>query len=72
MSNQHAFSRIFIQFFSQAMVQWVRFGTSFLVGAFLVKRARLLQWLVFFSSDYNPHSDWSTFLTTETTKTTKA
>ena len=48
MSNQHAFSRIFIQFFSQAMVQWVRFGTSFLVGAFLVKRARLLQWLIFF------------------------
>ena len=25
----------------------------FLVGAFLVKSARLLQWLVFFSSDYN-------------------
>ena len=27
---------------------------------------------LFFSSDYNPHPDWSTFLTTETTKTTKA
>ena len=26
----------------------------------------------FFSSDYNPHPDWSSFLTTETTKTTKA
>ena len=25
----------------------------FLVGAFLGKSARLLQWLVFFSSDYN-------------------
>ena len=25
----------------------------FLIGAFLVKSARILQWLVFFSSDYN-------------------
>ena len=23
---------------------------------------------IFFSSDYNPHPDWSTFLTTQTTK----
>ena len=41
----------------------------FLVGAFLVKRARL-QWLVFFVR-LQSHSDWSTFLTIETTKTTK-
>ena len=46
------------------------YPTLFLVGAFLVKRARLLQWLVFFLflSDYTPHPDCSTFLTTETTK----
>ena len=48
---------------------WAGPGLLFLVGAFLVKRDRLLQWLVFifFSSDYNPHPDWSTFPTTETT-----
>ena len=47
----------------------------FLVGAFLVKSAQLLQWLVFFSFFFvrlQSHSDWSTFLTTETTKTIKA
>ena len=35
-----------------------------------LRRSRLV--FSFFSSDYNPHHDWSTFLTTETTKTTKA
>ena len=35
---------------------------SFLVGAFpLRKKARLLQWVVFFS--LQSHSEWSTFLT---------
>ena len=45
----------------------------FLVGAFLRKSARLLQWLVFFSFFFvrlQSHSDWATFLTIETTKTT--
>ena len=45
----------------------------FLVGAFLVKSARLLQWLVFFLFFFvrlHSHSDWATFLTIETTKTT--
>ena len=41
----------------------------FLVGAFLVKSARHLQWLVFFVR-LQSHSDWATFLTIETTKTT--
>ena len=47
--------------------------TSFLVGASLGKSARLLQWLVFFSFFFvrlQSHSDWATFLTIETTKTT--
>ena len=46
---------------------------SFLVGAFLRKSARLLQWLVFFLFFFvrlQSHSDWATFLTIETTKTT--
>ena len=46
---------------------------SFLVGAFLEKSARLLQWLVFFLFFFvrlQSHSDWATFLTIETTKTT--
>ena len=47
----------------------------FLVGAFLRKSARLLQWLVFiffifFFVRLQSHSDWATFLTIETTKTT--
>ena len=44
----------------------------FLVGAFLGKSARLLQWLVFFFFfvRLQSHSDWATFLTIETTKTT--
>ena len=45
----------------------------FLVGAFLGKSARLVQWLVFFSFFFvrlQSHSDWATFLTIETTKTT--
>ena len=45
----------------------------FLVGAFLGKSARLLQWLVFFFFFFvrlQSHSDWATFLTIETTKTT--
>ena len=45
----------------------------FLVGAFLVKSARHLQWLVFFLFFFvrlQSHSDWATFLTIETTKTT--
>ena len=45
----------------------------FLVGAFLGKSARLLQWLVFFSFFFvrlQSHSEWATFLTIETTKTT--
>ena len=33
----------------------------FLVGAFLGKSARLLQWLVFFSSDHRPHRVCTTF-----------
>ena len=44
-----------------------------LVGAFLGKSAQLLQWLVFFSFFFvrlQSHSDWATFLTIETTKTT--
>ena len=44
-----------------------------LVGAFLVKSARLLQWLVFISFFFvrpQSHSDGATFLTIETTKTT--
>ena len=46
----------------------------FLVGAFLVKSDRLLQWLFFsfFFVRLQFHSDWATFLTIETTKTTKA
>ena len=50
-----------------------RFTPScFLVGAFLRKRARLLQWLFFFFFfvRLQSHSDWATFLTIETTKTT--
>ena len=46
---------------------------AFLVGAFLGKSARLLQWLVFFSFFFvrlQSHSDWATFFTIETTKTT--
>ena len=44
----------------------------FLVSAFLGKSARLLQWLVFFFFfvRLQSHSDWATFLTIETTKTT--
>ena len=44
----------------------------FLVGAFLGKSARHLQWLVFsfFFVRLQSHSDWATFLTLETTKTT--
>ena len=45
----------------------------FLVGAFLGKSARHLQWLVFFSFFFvrlQSHSDWATFITIETTKTT--
>ena len=45
----------------------------FLVGAFLGKSARHLQWLVcfcFFFVRLQSHSDWATFLTFETTKTT--
>ena len=45
-----------------------------LVFAFLMKSARLLQWLVFlflyFFVRLQSHSDWATFLTIETTKTT--
>ena len=44
-----------------------------LVGAFLVKSARLLEWLVFFLFFFvrlQSHSDWSTFRPIETTKTT--
>ena len=39
------------------------------VGAFLVKSARHLQWLVFFLFfvRLQSHSDWATFLTIETT-----
>ena len=40
------------------------FKSSFLVGAFLGKRSRLLQWLVFFlffSSDHRPHRVCTTF-----------
>ena len=44
----------------------------FLVGAFLGKSARYLQWLVFFLFfvRLQSHSDWATFLTIETTKIT--
>ena len=42
----------------------------FLVGAFLVKSARHFQWLVFFFVRLQSHSDWATFFTIETTKTT--
>ena len=64
-------------FFSEDLVKLpnhlVIFVKCFLVGAFLGKSARLLQWLVFFSFFFvrlQSHSDWATFLTIETTKTT--
>ena len=49
------------------------FALFLLVGAFLGKSARLLQWLVFFLFFFvrlQSHPDWATFLTIETTKTT--
>ena len=37
------------------------YALTFLVDAFLGKSARLLQWLVFFSSDHRPHRVCTTF-----------
>ena len=51
-------------------ITFARSEVVFLVGAFLGKSARHLQRLVFFSVRLQSHSDWATFLTIETTKTT--
>ena len=39
--------------FRRSIIAQINHLLLFLVGAFLVKSARLLQWLSFFSSDYN-------------------